>query len=209
MDLGVILGVAAILLTLAVERAKRPRLELQAPRWQAAHPVEWQFATVGVRNKPLRRPFSAVLTRQSAAGCTVWIEFRRVDRTELAIPRLPGRWSAHPEPIRLQPGGATIGGIKMVPMFDPSLVPPSYQLDVSPGDTSQEIAVAVLRSDGEAYGFTAESYQYPEWRNPAWKLEKGQYEVTVMAEASGSRAVRAFRLDHLAGSFADFYLSPE
>jgi hypothetical protein len=51
----------------------------------------------------------------------------------------------------------------------------------------------VLR-DGEVYAFSAESYAYPDWRRPEWRLEPGDWEVDVTAASASATATKRFRV---------------
>jgi hypothetical protein len=88
--------------------------------------------------------------------------------------------------------------------YDETLVPQTLRMDVPASDVGQEVAVAVLRSDGTAHAWGAESYAFPNWKNPNWDLKRKVYEVTVRVRASGLTASRRFRLDNLASDFAKF-----
>jgi hypothetical protein len=91
---------------------------------------------------------------------------------------------------------------------DPALVPQSLTLDLPAGGRWEEVAVAFLR-DGEAYAWGAESQLYPEWKNPAWRLDRGVYRVTVRVEAGGVEASKRLKLDNLAADFVRFQLADD
>ena len=91
-------------------------------------------------------------------------------------------------------------------MLAPELIPKSKVYDLIAGARWEEVAVAVLR-DGEAYGWGAESYAFPNWRNPSWKLDRGEYDVTVTAVAAGKTWSRRFGLAHLSDRLSDFRLA--
>ena len=200
---GIVLGAAALVVMLLVEWLKRPRLEIAPARWQAAGPVPWTFAAVEVKNRPLFPLLRSFLVRDSAQSCEVTLEFREPGKRQLAIPSVPARWSAQPEPLRSVPVQGPSGTTFAV-QYDPSLVPQSLRLDVPAGDTGREIGVAVLRSDGTAHAWGAQSYAYVDWKNPDWVLQRQVYEVTVIARASGVTARHRFTLDNLAANFATF-----
>jgi hypothetical protein len=210
-SLGIALALGAIALTVAVERLKRPRLEIKAGDWP--HPAPWKFAVVHVINHPeMPWPFG-FLTRSSAEGCRVTLEFREHASPEVAF-SLPGRWSSRPEPgtpvaVPQQALGrgalsASVGVSgtatpellpEVVRIFDPALATESQSLDVAASPDYEEVAVAVLAQSGAAYAWGAESQRFPQWDNPAWKLNQpGQYDVTVKLRASGVTAERTFLL---------------
>jgi hypothetical protein len=92
----------------------------------------------------------------------------------------------------------------MVAQFDPTILPQTVRFDVPSTQDGQEVAIAVLRQDGTAHAWGAESYAFPEWKNPAWELKGQIYEVTVSARASGISKSRRFHLDNLVPDFARF-----
>jgi len=201
--LVLILAIVALAVPFVIESLKRPRIEMKAERWVPQGPVQWTFAVVHVRVRPLPRLIRSVLVRESAAGCTATVEFRQ--NGELVMPEVPARWSSRPEPVRLeirQSANVT----QLVGVYVPENVPQTKTLDLAPGRW-EEVAVAILRDDGEAFAFGAESYAHNEWRNPAWKLDRGVYVVTVRVEASGLSASGQFRLDNLAADFNRFRLT--
>jgi hypothetical protein len=79
-------------------------------------------------------------------------------------------------------------------------------MDVAPNGHGEEVAVAVLKVDGKAFAWGAESYAYPGWENPEWSLLRGEYEVTIRAEAAGVNATKRFKLNNTLGDFAKFDL---
>ena len=76
--------------------------------------------------------------------------------------------------------------------------------DLPAGDRWEEIAIAILLQEGDAYGFGANSYQFPLWRNPTWQLPRGVYTVTIKLDASGVSKTERFKLDNLKTDFARF-----
>lgn len=202
-EIGLGLAAAALALPVVIEAVKRPRIEMKVEPWVPQLPVQWQFATVWVRVRPLPRGLSALLVRESATGATTTIEFRQGGRR--VIPEVAARWSAQREPIEAEVKGYVAAQPIIELRYKPDAVPRTKVHDLAPGRW-EEVAVAVLRDDGEAYAFGAESYAYPEWRRPEWKLERGEYDVTVRIESAGPSATRQFRLDNLAPDFNRFRL---
>jgi hypothetical protein len=166
---------------------------------------------VEIHNRPLRWPLRLLVTRNSADGCEVTLEFRRQGEKALAISEVPARWSGHPQPIRSVPviktsessGGGAVE-VDFLPHYDPTMVPGTLRFDVPATEAGQEVALAVLREDGTAHAWGAESYAYPAWKNPNWALERRRYEVTVKVRASGISTSARFILDNLASDFARF-----
>lgn len=217
--LGAIGIAAAVVVAFAVEWLKRPRLAIAGSTFRATRPVAWTFATVRVFNRPITGWLGSIVTRQSAEGCLVSIEFRRWREDVLALPAIRGRWSSSPEPLRSQillasppnpehpewsPGETAP---QVMSFYDPGIDPP--RLTVPPSHAGEEIAVAVLRDDGTAYAWGTESYAYAEWRKPEWQLVVGTtYAVTVRVEGSGVTETKRFTLAFLSSNFQEFDLEP-
>ncbi len=79
-------------------------------------------------------------------------------------------------------------------IYDPEKDP--GQLDIAVSPDGEEVAVAILR-DGEAFAFSTESYGYPSWGNPRWRLEYGTYRIVVRVRGSGILEERPFKLEYL------------
>ena len=212
MDIAIVLGIAAlavaVVLPLGLEWLRKPRIEVRAERWNPAGPFPWTFAVVHVRNRPL--PSWVPLARLTAESCRALIEFRRGEENDLAIPEIDARWSSRPEPIRQDlvdppkdldaPEGAKL----VIQHFDPGAVSHTMTYDLPAGDRWEELAIAILHQEGDAYGFGANSYQFALWRNPTWQLPRGVYTVTIKLDASGVSKTERFKLDNLKTDFARF-----
>jgi hypothetical protein len=179
---------------------RKPKLEVRTRPWKPREPVPWRFAVVDIRNSspPRWAPF---LTRETASDCRVEIQFYRQDKA--ATPPIEARWSDRPEPFRLSPDPYSR---TLVPVPAPELIPDSRWYDLPADDRWREVAVAVLL-DGEAYGWGAESYLHG-WRNPDWKLERGDYEVRLSIRGGGVKKVAKFRLPYLSDDNSTFQLHP-
>lgn len=88
-------------------------------------------------------------------------------------------------------------------VYDPERAP--EQLDVAVSPDGEEVAVAILRDD-EAFAFSTESYKYPSWGNPAWRLEHGTYRIVVRVRGSGILEERPFKLEYLDNDVSKFRL---
>ena len=205
---GLILAAIAIVVAIAivfyVEWLKRPRLEIVTAIWQPPRPVQWTFAVVQVRNRPLGWPFRWLLLRSTAIACEALVEFREPGNRQLAISAVPARWSGQPEPLRSVQVPGNGGKPALALHYDESMVPASRRLDIPPDVDGHELAVAVLRPDGTAHAFGADSYAHFAWKHPDWELERQVYEITVRARASGVTTSRRLWLDNLAPNFDRF-----
>lgn len=148
-----ILAIVALLLTvivpLAIERWKRPKLEITAATWPTPGPVNRTFAVARVRSKPLRVPF---LRRDVAQGCEIELDFRCADKERKFLP-IKGRWSSHQEPIST----SLAGGVR--PIVGPPVTgaPAPYNGgSITPGQYGAGTGAATPSSGG-----TASTSSYP------------------------------------------------
>src|SRR5207247_9733159 len=83
-----------------VERLRRPKLDIVAATFQPSAPTPWTFAAVVVHNRPLPRWCGWFVSRSVAQGCDIQVTFEKWGQKVRAIPDVPARWSANPQPIR-------------------------------------------------------------------------------------------------------------
>jgi len=216
---GVILGAMALVVAIGIEWAKRPRLTIEAASFASSGPTAWTFAPVWVRNKPMTPLLRWFLSREPAQGCRATLDFYTWGTDARAIPSVPGRWSGNPEPlrrVRIEPSNKTVtastgGGshtvMQYLAEYDPTI--DSREFDVRASEAGEQVAVAVLRADGsgDAYAWGTESYAYPLWEKPEWRLVHGTYRVVVTIEANSMRKQREFKLEFLDNDFAKFRLT--
>jgi hypothetical protein len=191
--LGIALALAALMLPVAMERKRRPKLRIEPGEWKPEKEMNWEFAPIRVINEPLEGLWGRIVTRQSAEGCVISFTIRAAGAAKAVVSDLPGRWSGTPEPYRtdVQPDGR--GGWLTVETFDHTLVADSFRFSVPSTGDAEEVAVAVWR-DGETHAFNSWSYAHPKWRNPKWKLDPGLYEVAARAKAPGCESSATFTL---------------
>ncbi len=221
-DIALILAAIAVALPFLIEWLKRPRLEAKVEgHWLGRTPTPWTFAHVWIRNRPLPPIIRGVLVRESATACTATVEFSKGG--ERVLPEIPARWSSRPEPtkVELEPltegpaasaagtGAAVMAGTpevhqNVIVRYEPSMVPQSLTNDLAPGRW-EEVAVAILFDDGEAFAWGAESYAAG-GRRTDWRLDRGEYNVAIRVESSGLRKTLRFKLDNLAADFSRFGL---
>jgi hypothetical protein len=85
------------------------------------------------------------------------------------------------------------------------LLDQSKEFDLAPSDDGQEVAIAIIHSDGTAHAFSAESYTLAQpWADPKLKLTQQTYVVEVMAQAAGETKKAEFELHYLGNAFNTF-----
>jgi hypothetical protein len=174
------------------------------------------FAAVWVRNKPMRAPLRWFLAREAAQACRGTLDFYTWGTDARVIPSVPGRWSGNPEPLRsvrvdADPANALAYAaagqeppVQVLVQYDPAL--DSREHDVRASHAGEQIAVAVLRADGsgDAYAWSTESYAYPLWENPRWRLPHGTYRIVVTVESTSVMKRCAFKLEYVDNDFSKF-----
>ncbi len=221
--IGLIIATIALAVPFVIEILKRPRLEVVPVTWRPHRAFPFTFASVGVRNRPLPKPFGMLLSRDVAQACEVFIDYYKWEHPDVKLfDSIQGRWDSHPQPERIvgisqgaetedvaNPGNHDAGAPEERTEFAPSL-DPSNQEDIASGSDRGQVSVAILTAKGEAFAFANQSYAYsPLLGNPAWKLPMGTYRIVVRVRASNvNREYRfAFKLEYLSNDFAKFQLN--
>jgi hypothetical protein len=115
-----------------------------------------------------------------------------------------GRWAGSVEPLPIPV--VTPQGAPQYQMLDLARLTLESRIDVYPGETEALDIVARFDNDDECYGWNNEVYFcQPLWRNPAWRLARGQYLVKVVIMSSGQTCIDYFRIIN-EGSRTDFHL---
>jgi len=96
--------------------------------------------------------------------------------------------SPAPAPTVVQGPSGPIGFI------DPERFNRESRLDIYPGDCEPLDVVVRLGNDDVCYGFTNESYLYPNYHHPELKLDKGVFIVRVTVSVSGRPRFKYFRI---------------
>lgn len=169
--LGVVLGLVSIALVFAIERARAPKLVIEAGdrHWPSDSGL---FAHIAVSNCKPNGRLARFFHGTTVTNCRVSLEFVR-DGVSVLGP-IPGRWSGASEPQ------------------SPADFPDSYRWDLAATGEPEQIAIA-RTADGVAHAFSAESYVY-EWKRPGWELDPGTYDVVVALAATEAMARATLRL---------------
>ncbi|MBS2032009.1 MAG: hypothetical protein JST54_29190 [Deltaproteobacteria bacterium] len=112
------------------------------------------------------------------------------DRTLFEGREMSGRWSSAPEPTSPFLGGDG----KLVLLLNPSLVPQGEIQDFARRE-AQTLAIAIRIEGSGAWGFTPNSYAYPEFQHPDWRLPSQVLRVRIRIRADGVDYTRQFQLD--------------
>jgi hypothetical protein len=205
--IGFALGIgASVAAAWLVEYGARPLVVVSPPdvwgiRRQYPDPqagfLQAAFFHVSVRN--IRRRL-ALLGPRPAWSCQASLEVT-AESGSLRILPIDGRWTAHPEPV----APATLGNASVL-LLDPGKILAGRTLDVH-AHQPQELCVG-LKFEGEddCFIFNNESYHFPRWKNPAWRLPRGTYRLRVTVAYEVGKSTAEFRLRNEGTSRDDVHL---
>ena len=200
--LPVLLGIlSSFVVALVVESQRRPRLVMaaDAPEDQRYDPsigtpaLTLRAVRVQVANQQLRWYLSWWMNRETAADCSAEIRFKSQEGVEVASGIMIGRWSTTPQPVPLE---GQLGDVRLKIWAPNVRLSVLSKVDIAPGE-SEPLDVAVrLNDEEEAFGWNNASYQPPYWRNPAWRLPRARYRVTVTIKSQGQKWTQEFDLSN-------------
>jgi hypothetical protein len=158
--LEVILGaIVAILITIIVENARKPKLEIKLAEH---HDNEYlqnrparsvRFLAVNIKNKPLPRLFRW-MSRSAALQCHGSISFHHLDGQNVFGRTMSVRWSGSPEPVTIH---LQIDNTRVL-FADPARLSLISRMDVYPGEKQRLDVSAKFDNEKECYGWSNESY---------------------------------------------------
>jgi len=115
-----------------------------------------------------------------------------LDKMGREIFRIPAKWDFRPEPVNYKENTP-----------EPSLIPQGELLDINPGSEESFCVCIKYKGDAEIYAFNAYSYLYHKWKNPGWKLDKGEYYVHIVLNAANTYSKFRFLLKNDGSDFRD------
>lgn len=202
---GFLLGiVASTIAWLITEYAASPSLDIvpDSNRFQgqsAGNPPH-EFYHVRVLNLPARWPLPG---RRPAWACSATLEVFRQDGSPAITSDIQARWTSQPEPLLPVVAQGQVGNV-----LDPARIMQARRMDVH-GHHEELVSVAVkFESERDCYIFTNESYVFPKWQNPAWRLPPGRYRLRVTVLYDRGHAQREFELRNDGQSRNDVRLVP-
>src|SRR5437773_263330 len=190
---GFLLGILASgIAWFITESATRPSLDIVVDQNRAhgqspGNPPH-EFYHVRVRNVPATRPLPG---RRPAWACTASIDVFRQDGSRVIAGDVIARWTSQPEPLLPVIAQGQVGNV-----LDPARVMQARCMDVH-GHSEEPISVAVkFEGEPDCYIFTNESYLFPRWQNPSWRIPPGQYRLRVTVYYERGRAEKDFELSN-------------
>ena len=207
LSIGFFLGiVGSLAAAIAYDRATRPKLtvvpDTNRAQGQSTGQPPHEFYHVLVRQVPSPWPFPG---RRPAWDCKINLDV--IDSTGTSIlPDGPilGRWASQPEPLL-----PALHDSKLVNVIDFARFMLARKANVhSHEDQPVSIALKYERSP-DCFLFSNESYFFPRWENPAWRLGPGDHRLRVTLDYERGREVRHFKLRNAGYGRSDLVLETE
>jgi hypothetical protein len=192
--LGFLLGIAAsAIAALVYEYGTRPKLKTvldDSGRAQGQAPGNppHEFYHLSVRNLPPMWPLPG---RRPGWACRATLEVFNQDGSRAIPDAVPARWTSQPEPLLPAITGGQVGNL-----LDPARLVTARRVDVHEHE-AQPLAIAVkFEGADDLHVFTNESYVFPRWQNPAWRLPRGTYRLLVTVYYERGRRQDVFELNN-------------
>jgi hypothetical protein len=189
--IGFTLGIfASVIAALYYEYGSRPCLKviLDDERFtgQAQGQPPHAFYHLKVRNIP---PCWPIPGRKPAWSCKVTLEVFDLNDQRVISDIIIGRWPSQPEPLL-----PTVIGTQLSNLIDPARLITAQKIDIHQHE-DQRFAVA-LKYDGETccHIFSNESYFHQRWQRPDWRIEEGEFRLSITVYYERGREVSDFRL---------------
>ncbi len=179
-----------------VEYSRKPKLGLkigdtEKANWTGRPANKARWLRVKAENKQLPR-LARWLSRNTALHCSGLITFYHLDGQNVFGRSMQARWVSVWEPLPIQ---IVAQGHPTMYMFDPVRLAPEMYRDIYSGESEQLDLAVRFDDDEECYGWCDDNYlSDPQWRNPAWKLDKGRYLVKIEIRSSSTKRCDIFRL---------------
>lgn len=180
---GLVSGVvASALVAVLLELILRPNLEINVNlgdiQGQAAGK---HLVHVSVANIPAWLP-----GRRPAWSTQAHLSVVKSDGTDTLVGPIPARWISQPEPIVTMETGQ--------PRLDVPRIIAGRKVDIHTHEP--QALVIAMKFENDVYLFTNESYAYPNWANPNWKLSESRNRIRITVDYERGRETRDFWLRH-------------
>lgn len=201
--INLLAGVVGILIVLALERQRRPKLQIKIGEivspFLENDPLgrkQCRWPLVEIHNLKITRWLAWVYDGDPALACRAWISFHNpIDGGRIFREAMPARWNEADQP-RVVPFSGLDGKTFTV------LQGVQYAIDIPTGECMQIAPVYRAKDSVSCYGWNNESYLY-NFEHPSWKLDKGRYIARIRVVTGGREFVDAFKIVNDA-PFEDF-----
>lgn len=155
-----------------------------------------RFLHLMISNNPRKLP---LVSRRTAQDCHGSINFLDNNHKPLGV-SVQIKWDGTPEPVKPE----IVNG-QVVYLFDNRLLRSCRYINIPP-EEQESIAVAMrIQGDSQAYAWSCQNYQLPDWRHPDLQLPQGTMVARVTISSGDSVTRKDFVFDN-PPSFTDFEL---
>ncbi len=194
LTIGFLLGIVASgIAAIFYERATSPLIEIsldERPLALGHNPPlpPHAFYHLRIRNLSSKLPFSS---RKPAWSSKATIEVFDPSGTRVIAEPIHARWPSQPEPLI-----PAVTGNQSISLVDFARMMNARKVDIHAHD--EEYISLALKFDGQpdCYIFSNESYLYPAWSNPTWRLTTGTYRILITVFYGRGCIQQAFTLEN-------------
>lgn len=163
------------LVAMAWERWTRPSLSIAVDAGRARGPAH-EFFHLVVENRRTGPVDDLWPGLRVAWSCTATLEVLDAQGNSV-FPPVAARWTSQPEPIQSVGTGNVI---LVVP--DVARMLAARRVDIHSHVVQQLSVLVKHQGDPDCHVFTNESYVFPRWSNPAWRLGLGRHHLRVAVD---------------------------
>jgi hypothetical protein len=175
--IGFVFGIVASgISALVYEYGTRPLLQVlldDSPRAQGQKQgkAPHEFYHLKVRNVPPRWPLPG---RKPAWACKASNVVFDLNGKRVIPDPIIARWPSQPEPLL-----PAVNAGQVTNLLDPTRLVAAQSIDVHTHEDQQLNVAIKYEGSQDCHIFSNESYLYPMWQNPAWRLGNGTYKLKI------------------------------
>lgn len=204
--IGFLLGImASAIAAITLEYTVRPQLKTvkdDSGRAQGQTPDNppHEFYHLKVRNLPAKWPLPG---RRPAWSCKATLEVFDSDEHPLLASPILARWTSQPEPVFPI---SNSGQVVHIP--DVAKMIAARKIDIHSHEDQQLSVIVKFEGSPDCHLFSNESYSFPRWQNPGWRLGIGTYRLRGTGYYERGRFQDDFELANLGSSRDDIRIKP-
>jgi hypothetical protein len=176
------------LLRIAIDESGRVRDETQGLH---------EFHHLLVRNQNL-----PLVGRRPAWSAKAHIEVFDSAGKSVIQDRVYARWTSQPQPL-----SPVISGGAAVSLLDPAKIVTGRKVDVHSHEDEQISLLIKFQGEDQCHIFSNESYRYPRWQNPAWRIPLGTFTVRATVFYERGSEIANFKLVNSGPNLDDVQLT--
>ena len=172
---------------------------LRAPGQLSGEPPH-EFYHLKVTNIKPKWPLP---NRKPAWSCKATLEVFHLNG-QRAIPEfVTARWPSKPEPLKPE----MVDGA-FTQLIDPARMVAAQKVDIYSHEDEKFAVTLKFDGSSKCHIFSNESYYFPRWQHPEWRLSQGEYRLRVTLYYKRGREVTDFLLQNKGRNRSDVRLQP-